>query len=1176
MSTEVPSNRIATPPTADDPLAKLFELDPQLGAAQPLTHVTDAISAPGQGLPEILQTLMHEYASRPALGFRRRESIYDPDSGRSEERLLPEFETITYSQLWSHTRAVAAAWQHHPDFPIRAGDFVATVGFASPDYVVADLACRLIGAVAVPLQHNASNAQLRQMLIDANPKVLVSTAESLPAVLDAATEAKDLRWIVVIDYRPANDDHRDALIAAHHKLRELDRAVELHTLENLIIVGCTMPEPELYLPEDDTRLAMIMYTSGSTGAPKGAMITEAMLTKLWVASAPAGIRVPMIGVAFMPLNHMAARVGLASTLAAGGTCYFTPESNLSTLMQDLALVRPTMVGLVPRVVDMLFQQYQSRVDALFAQGGDADTAEKTAIAELRQNVLGGRVLGALVVTAPLSSEMKSFMESSLGIPVADLYGLTEIGGIVRNGVVLRPPVVDYKLVDVPELGYHSTDKPYPRGELLVKSLTATPGYYKRPDITAEVFDADGYYRTGDVMAEVAADHLVYVDRRNNVIKLAQGEFVAISNLEIVYAGAPLVRQIFIYGNSERSYLLAIVVPTDDALRAYPDVAGLKNAVHEALRQTANTAQLQPYEIPADLLIETEPFTAENGLLSAVGKQLRPKLKERYAPRLEELYAQLATARSQALEQLRELVDERPLADTVVNAVQILLDIPPGAARSNDHFTDLGGDSLSALTLSNLLRDLFGTDVPVGVITGPATNLGALADYIENERNTGSRLSTFETVHGPDPTFIRAADLKLEKFIDAEALSTAESLESTSEIQTVLLTGANGYLGRFLCLQWLQRLSQTGGKLICLVRGENSDDALARLEDAFSSGESGLLREFRHLAQGHLEVIPADISRFQFGVGSPTWDRLAHDVDLIVHQAALVNHVLPYSQLFQPNVVGTAEIIRLAITARIKPVSYLSTVAVTLGVPNFEEDGDIRALCPVRGIDDDGYANGYANSKWAGEVLLREAHDLCGMPATVFRADMILAHRSHPGQLNAADAFTRLVLSLVTTGLAPRSFYQNEGKEGRPRAHYDGLPADFVAEAVTTLASTAYQGFRSYNVMNPHDDGISADTFVDWLIDAGQRIDIIDDYRQWLSRFETALRHLPEPQRRNSLLPLLNAYQQPQVPHRGSSAPTGVFRKAVQDNRIGDENDIPHLEPSLILKYLSDLRTRGLL
>ncbi|WP_207551171.1 SDR family oxidoreductase, partial [Mycobacteroides abscessus] len=114
--------------------------------------------------------------------------------------------------------------------------------------------------------------------------------------------------------------------------------------------------------------------------------------------------------------------------------------------------------------------------------------------------------------------------------------------------------------------------------------------------------------------------------------------------------------------------------------------------------------------------------------------------------------------------------------------------------------------------------------------------------------------------------------------------------------------------------------------------------------------------------------------------------------VIVHPAALVNHVLPYSQLFGPNVVGTAEIIKLAITTKIKPVTYLSTVAVAAYVDptTFDEESDIRLISAVRPVDEL-YANGYGNSKWAGEVLLREAHDLCGLPVAVFRSDMILAH-----------------------------------------------------------------------------------------------------------------------------------------------------------------------------------------
>ena len=275
---------------------------------------------------------------------------------------------------------------------------------------------------------------------------------------------------------------------------------------------------------------------------------------------------PSITLNFMPMSHMMGRGILYATLGAGGTAYFVARSDLSTFFEDLALVRPTQLSFVPRIWDMLFQEFQSEVDRRSADGADRWAVEADVLADMRQNLLGGRFVSAMTGSAPISSEMKAFVESLLDMHLTDGYGSTEAGAVFVDGQVQRPPVIDYKLVDVPELGYFRTDRPHPRGELLVKSETMFPGYYKRPEVTADVFDADGYYRTGDIVAELGPDQLMYLDRRNNVLKLSQGEFVTVSKLEAVFGDSPLVRQIFVYGNSARSYLLAVVVPTEEALR----------------------------------------------------------------------------------------------------------------------------------------------------------------------------------------------------------------------------------------------------------------------------------------------------------------------------------------------------------------------------------------------------------------------------------------------------------------------------------------------------------------------------------------------------------------------------------------------------------------------------------
>jgi fatty acid CoA ligase FadD9 len=429
--------------------------------------------------------------------------------------------------------------------------------------------------------------------------------------------------------------------------------------------------------------------------------------------------------------------------------------------------------------------------------------------------------------------------------------------------------------------------------------------------------------------------------------------------------------------------------------------------------------------------------------------------------------------------------------------------------------------------------------------------------------------------------VHARDLTLDKFLDAHTLAEAPSLPGPSaEVRTVLLTGATGFLGRYLALEWLERMNLVDGKVIALVRAKSDEEARARLDKTFDTGDPRLLAHYRELATDHLEVVAGDKGEADLGLDRQTWQRLAETVDLIVDPAALVNHVLPYSELFGPNALGTAELIRLALTTKIKPYTYVSTIGVgdQIEPGKFTEDADIRVISATRKVNDS-YANGYGNSKWAGEVLLREAHDLCGLPVAVFRCDMILADTTYAGQLNLPDMFTRLMLSLVATGIAPRSFYELDADGNRQRAHYDGLPVEFIAEAISTLGAQVPEneaGFQTYHVMNPHDDGVGLDEYVDWLVEAGYSIRRIDDYADWLQRFETSMRALPERQRQYSLLPLLHNYQTPERPIRGSMAPTDRFRAAVQEAKIGPDKDIPHVTREVIVKYITDLQLLGLL
>ncbi|WP_416966643.1 carboxylic acid reductase [Streptomyces sp. 4F14] len=1159
----------AKPPADVPPLSRAARLvaelsarDPQYRAAMPLPSVREAVreAARDQVLSRTVATVMEGYADRPALARRATTPVTDRVTGRTSLRLLPEFTTVTYGELWARAGALAAEWAAHPGLPLAPGDFVAVYGFTSGDHVTVDLACLRHGAVSVPLQTGAPLGQLAPILAETRPKVLATSLELLDRAVELALSAEVAPRLVVFDLHPEADAEREAFEAASVRLTAAGHAAPL-TLDEVVERGRHLPPAPLFAPapgEDPVRL--LIYTSGSTGTPKGAVQTERMLHRAWAGAVPIPDDVASLVVNYLPLSHVAGRSSLVETLRRGGISFFTAHSDLSTLFEDIALARPTALLFVPRVCDLLFQEYQAEVARRAGEFADGAALEAAVLEDLRERFVGGRLIQALYGSAPLSADLRTFMRTCLDLPVLDGYGSTETGSVLLNTRVQRPPVTDIKLVDVPELGYHSTDSPHPRGELVLKSATLTPGYYLRPEETAAAFDADGFYRTGDIMAEVGPDQYVYVDRRNNVLKLAQGEFVALSRLEGVYVTHPLIRQIYVYGNSERPYLLAVIVPTDEALGR----ADLDTALTEALQQAARDAELNSYEIPRAFLVETEPFSLANGLLSDTRKNLPPRLKARYGDRLEALYEELARAQEDAVRVLRDEGAGRPVFETVSGAAQALL----GSSAADARFTDLGGDSLSALSFSTLLTEIFGVDVPVGTVLSPAADLRTLAGHIEARLASGASRPTSASVHGADSGVVRAADLALEKFLDAGTLAAAAQLPAPDGQfpRTVLLTGAGGYLGRFMCLDWLERLAADGGRLVCVVRGKDDVDARARLDAAFDSGDAELLRRYRELAAGRLDVLAGDIGAERLGLAEETWRRLATDVDLIAHPAALVNHVLPYEQLFGPNVVGTAELIRLALTARVKRFVYVSTTAIST---DLDESTDIRELIPERPLDE-AYAAGYGTSKWAGEVLLREAHARFGLPVTVFRSDLILAHPRYTGQLNPADVLTRLVFSVLSTGLAPTSFYSGPGP-----AHFDGLPVDFTAEAVNTLgAQPGPTTHRTYNAVNPHADGVSLDTFITWLEQAGHPLQRLP-HTTWSPRLETALRALPEHHRPHTLLPLLHAFTTPQPPTPTSAVPATHFREAVREAGVGPDKDIPHLTRDLITKYATDLRQLGL-
>ncbi|MEU9807292.1 amino acid adenylation domain-containing protein [Mycobacterium sp. NPDC050853] len=875
-------------------------------------------------------------------------------------------------------------------------------------------------------------------------------------------------------------------------------------------------------------IAHIVYTSGTTGIPKGVATTHHNVTQvlgyehLGIPSGPGQVWSQWYSYAFD-----ASVEEIWGPLLHGGSLVVVPESLVPEDFQEfLVSERVTVLHQTPSAAAALSPEaLEGMALVVAAEACSAEMVDRWAPGRLMVNAYGPTESTLCVtVSPPLAAGSGT---PAIGVPVAGaaLFVLDTWTRRVPAGVV---------------------------GELYIAGHGLGAGYLHRSGLTASRFVACPFgepgqpglrmYRTGDLVRWGTDGQLHYMGRADDQVKI-RGYRIELGEIQTALADLDGVEQAVVIVREDR--------PGDKRLVGY--VTGV---IEPAKARAALAERIPAYMVPAAVVvIDALPLTV-NG-----------KLDTRALP--EPQY-----------QETQYRAPSNPVEETLAGLYAEVLGLP--RVGVDDSFFDLGGDSLSAMRLIAAINKSMNTHLTVRALFDTPT-VSRLSGQLDRHASD----PRYVAVHGSEGAEVRAADLTLDKFIDAKTLSVATTLPKPSrEARTVLLTGATGFLGRYLVLQWLEKLELLDGKLICLVRASSDEEARRRLEQIFDSGDPELLRHFHELAEDHLEVVAGDKGEAGLGLTEETWQRLADTVDVIVDSAAVVSGALSYGELFGPNVAGTAELIRLAFTTKLKMFTFVSTANVGDPIKRvaFTEDADIRDICATRAIKDS-YANGYGSSKWAGEVLLREAHDLCGLPIGVFRCDMILADTTYAGQLNVSDVFSKMILSIVTTGLAPKSFYRLDADGNRRRAHFDGLPVEFVAEAITTLGVQVVDGFQTYHVMNPHDDGIGLDEYVDWLIEAGYPIERIDDFQNWLQRFGTALQALPDKHRRNSVQQMyLTLVQDPErvspvVPTVGSFAPADRFRAAVQEAKIGpdsDNPDIPQVSAANIVKYVTDMELLGLL
>eukprot|EP01107_Rhizomastix_libera_P005779 TRINITY_DN1966_c0_g1_i1.p1 TRINITY_DN1966_c0_g1~~TRINITY_DN1966_c0_g1_i1.p1 ORF type:complete len:763 (+),score=214.16 TRINITY_DN1966_c0_g1_i1:2-2290(+) len=541
------------------------------------------------------------------------------------------------------------------------------------EWMISDIAIHRQGMTSVPLYSTFGKESVIFVVGHAEIKVMLCSGDVVPLLIADISSMTTLKHIVSFDQITLSPEQQKELKS---------RGVQLHfwsEIEESSPDAVVAPTPSTS-PVD---IFSIVYTSGTTGDPKGVVLTDQ--AALSAAESPSqgvhfdGGFVGEVHYSYLPLAHVYEREFVLALITAGGSIGFA--TCLPNMLEDLAKLRPTYLLGVPRVWKRMYDKINDKISQMgFIKRTLFNTALNSKIAAIKsgtktwvdwdslvfnkmKEMLGGRVRFAVSGAAPLDSELHPWMEAVFCMDVLQGYGLTESFGSVCSQCTSMPspygyigslmPLSNYRLVDVPEMGYFHTDNP-PKGEIYLKGDTMFSGYYKNPELTASVMTPDGWFATGDIAELGPYNNLKIIDRKKNIFKLSQGEYIAAEKLENVYGRTRGVAQVWIHGESGDSFIVAVVVPDSESfpkivkealklqdedvadfakLCALPEVEKFLLAQLTALGKASNLAG---FEIIKGIVVEPEPFTSENNLATVNMKLKRVALKLKYKAVLDAL------------------------------------------------------------------------------------------------------------------------------------------------------------------------------------------------------------------------------------------------------------------------------------------------------------------------------------------------------------------------------------------------------------------------------------------------------------------------------------------------------------------------------------------------------------
>ncbi|ESO84094.1 hypothetical protein LOTGIDRAFT_211037 [Lottia gigantea] len=534
------------------------------------------------------------------------------------------------------------------------------------EWVTSEQACNMYSMVIVALYDTLGPDACKYIInLTEMETVICDTAKKVQSLLDQIDQLPSLKRIILMEE-----------ISNNNLDLAKSRDIGLYTYQDVELLGSKdLQNPVPPSPDD---LTTISFTSGTTGDPKGVMLTHRNLIShisgifsLVMTNYTFGTN--DCHISYLPLSHMFERAMQINAFMHGYHVGFY-GGDVKQLFDDIKELQPTIFPTVPRLLNRFYDKIIANCQGYSFKSILLSLALNRKTAEVRRGVVransiwdylvfnkirkltGGNIKLLVTASAPLSDHVMTFTRAVFGCMVFEAYGQTEataavtctLPGDITPGHVGAPTLCNsIKLKDVPEMGYFAAND---QGEICVKGLSVFQGYYKNPEKTAEVLEPSGWLHTGDIGMWLPKGQLKIIDRKKHIFKLAQGEYVAPEKIENAYSRSQYVAQIYVDGNSLQAYCMAVVTLDMEVMESKIPVYNLPTDIQELCRSqktkdlvlkdmlnVGKQSGLKGFEQVKDIYINTEPFSVENGLLTPTFKNVRPKLRTKFVNEIEALY-----------------------------------------------------------------------------------------------------------------------------------------------------------------------------------------------------------------------------------------------------------------------------------------------------------------------------------------------------------------------------------------------------------------------------------------------------------------------------------------------------------------------------------------------------------